>query len=159
MKTTIIRTILILMLGLTFIAIFNFSNQGGAESSGLSRKVARTIIDQLSQTKKLNEQDKNEAVEKSQTIIRKGAHLSIYALVGLIMMNLMCTYKINNKNKFLITILVGIIYASSDEIHQSFIPGRTAAFTDVCIDTCGAILGSLIAFGCINSYRKLKRKI
>lgn len=159
MKTTIIRTILILMLGLTFIAIFNFSNQGGAESSGLSRKVARTIIDQLPQTKKLNEQDKNEAVEKSQTIIRKGAHLSIYALVGLIMMNLMCTYKINNKNKFLITILVGIIYASSDEIHQSFIPGRTAAFTDVCIDTCGAILGSLIAFGYINSYRKLKRKI
>ena len=147
------------MLGLTFISIFNFSNQGGTESSGLSRKVARTIIDILPQTKKLNEQAKNEAVEKSQTIIRKGAHLSIYALVGLLMMNLMCTYKISNKNKFLITILVGIIYASSDEIHQSFIPGRTAAFTDVCIDTCGAILGSLIAFGCIDCYIKLKKKI
>ena len=147
------------MLGLTFISIFNFSNQGGTESSGLSRKVARTIIDILPQTKKLDEQAKNEAVEKSQTIIRKGAHLSIYALVGLLMMNLMCTYKISNKNKFLITILVGIIYASSDEIHQSFIPGRTAAFTDVCIDTCGAILGSLISFGSINGYRKLKRKI
>ena len=147
------------MLSLTFVIIFNFSNQGGTESSGLSRKVARIIIDQLPQTKKLNEQAKNEAVEKSQTIIRKGAHLSIYALVGLLMMNLMCTYKISNKNKFLITILVGIIYASSDEIHQSFIPGRTAAFTDVCIDTCGAILGSLIAFGCINCYIKLKKKI
>ncbi len=159
MKTTIIRTILIILLGLTFISIFNFSNQGGTESSGLSRKVARTIIDILPQTKKLNEQAKNEAVEKSQTIIRKGAHLSIYALVGLLMMNLMCTYKISNKNKFLITILVGIIYASSDEIHQSFIPGRTAAFTDVCIDTCGAILGSLIAFGCIDCYIKLKKKI
>ena len=159
MKTTIIRTILIILLGLTFISIFNFSNQGGTESSGLSRKVARIIIDKLPQTKKLNEQAKNETVEKSQTIIRKGAHLSIYALVGLLMMNLMCTYKISNKNKFLITILVGIIYASSDEIHQSFIPGRTAAFTDVCIDTCGAILGSLIAFGCINCYIKLKKKI
>ena len=159
MKRTPFRITMIIMLSLTFVIIFNFSNQGGTESSGLSRKVARIIIDQLPQTKKLNEQAKNEAVEKSQTIIRKGAHLSIYALVGLLMMNLMCTYKISNKNKFLITILVGIIYASSDEIHQSFIPGRTAAFTDVCIDTCGAILGSLIAFGCINCYIKLKKKI
>ena len=159
MKRTLFRITMLILLGLTFVSIFNFSNQDGQASSGLSRKVARTIIDILPQTKKLNEQAKNEAVEKSQTIIRKGAHLSIYALVGLLMMNLMCTYKISNKNKFLITILVGIIYASSDEIHQSFIPGRTAAFTDVCIDTCGAILGSLIAFGCINCYIKLKKKI
>lgn len=159
MKRTLFRITMLILLGLTFVSIFNFSNQDGQASSGLSRKVARTIIDILPQTKKLNEQAKNEAVEKSQTIIRKGAHLSIYALVGLLMMNLMCTYKISNKNKFLITILVGIIYASSDEIHQSFIPGRTAAFTDICIDTSGAILGSLIAFGCINSYIKLKKKI
>lgn len=159
MKTTIIRTILMVLLGLTFVAIFNFSNQGGTESSGLSRKVAKTIIDILPQTKHLNEQIKDEAVEKSQTIIRKGAHLSIYALVGLLMMLLMCTYQINNKYKFLITILVGIIYASSDEIHQSFTPGRTAAFTDVCIDTCGTILGSLIAFGCEKGCRKLKKNV
>ena len=98
MKTTIIRTILMVLLGLTFVAIFNFSNQGGTESSGLSRKVAKTIIDILPQTKHLNEQIKDEAVEKSQTIIRKGAHLSIYALVGLLMMLLMCTYQINNNH-------------------------------------------------------------
>ena len=147
------------MLGLTFVSIFNFSNQDGQASSGLSRKVVRKIVDVFPYTKNLSEKTKNKIVEKSQPIIRKGAHLSIYALVGLLMMNLMCTYKISNKNKFLITILVGIIYASSDEIHQNFIPGRTAAFTDVCIDTSGAILGSLIAFGCINSYIKLKKKI
>ena len=158
MKITIIRLILIILLGLTFISIFNFSNQGGTESSGLSRKVARIIIDILPQTKNLSEQNKNEAIEKSQTIIRKGAHLSIYALVGLLMMNLMCTYNISNKYKFLITIFVGFVYASSDEIHQSFVPGRTAAFTDVCIDTCGAILGSLVAFGCVSGFRKFKNK-
>ena len=146
------------MLGLTFIAIFNFSNQGGAESSGLSRKVARTIIDQLPQTKKLNEQDKNEAVEKSQTIIRKGAHLSIYTLVGILIMSFISTYKLHLKYKFSISILVGLIYAISDEIHQSFIPERTASPIDVGIDTFGVFLGIIIVLIIISVYKALTEK-
>jgi VanZ family protein len=34
-----------------------------------------------------------------------------------------------------------ILYAASDEWHQAFVPNRTGAFTDVCIDVAGGIVG------------------
>lgn len=124
MKITIFRIIMLILLALTFISIFNFSNQDGQTSGGLSKKVARKIVDVFPYTKNLSEKTKNKIVEKTQPIIRKGAHLSIYTLVGIFIMSFISTYKIHLKYKFLISILVGLVYASSDEIHQSFIPGR-----------------------------------
>ena len=114
---------MLILLALTFISIFNFSNQDGQTSGGLSRKVARKIVDVFPYTKNLKEETKNKIVEKYQPIIRKGAHLSIYTLVGIFIMSFISTYKIHLKYKFLISILVGLVYASSDEIHQSFILG------------------------------------
>jgi VanZ family protein len=44
---------------------------------------------------------------------------------------------------FILCVLIsGILFAVSDEFHQSFIPGRTAALSDVLIDSVG------LAFGC-----------
>jgi VanZ family protein len=36
-----------------------------------------------------------------------------------------------------------ILYAATDEIHQRFVPNRTGALRDVCIDTAGGALGLL----------------
>lgn len=154
----IFRIITIILLILTFIAIFNFSNQDGKASSGLSRKVARKIVDVFPYTKNLSEKTKNKIVEKTQPIIRKGAHLSIYTLVGIFIMSFISTYKIHLKYKFLISILVGLVYASSDEIHQSFIPGRTASIIDVGIDTVGVFLGIILVLIIISVYKALTEK-
>ena len=35
----------------------------------------------------------------------------------------------------------GVIYAVSDELHQFFVPGRTAASMDCLIDFTGAVAG------------------
>jgi len=37
--------------------------------------------------------------------------------------------------------LLGLLYGATDEIHQSFVPGRDAEFGDVAADTLGALLG------------------
>ncbi len=158
MKATIFRIITMFFLVLTFISIFNFSNQDGQTSGGLSRKVARKIVDVFPYTKNLKEETKNKIVEKTQPIIRKGAHLSIYTLVGIFIMSYISTYKIHLKYKFLISILVGLIYASSDEIHQSFIPGRTASIIDVGIDTSGVLLGIILVLIIISVYKALTKK-
>ncbi len=42
------------------------------------------------------------------------------------------------------SLAVSIAYAVSDEIHQSFVPGRTATPIDVSIDAVGAGLAALI---------------
>ena len=149
---------MLILLTLTFISIFNFSNQDGQTSGGLSKKVARKIVDVFPYTKNLSEKTKNKIVEKTQPIIRKGAHLSIYTLVGIFIMSFISTYKIHLKYKFLISILVGLVYASSDEIHQSFIPGRTASIIDVGIDTAGVFLGIILVLIIISVYKALTEK-
>ena len=158
LKIIIFRIITMIFLVLTVISIFNFSNQDGQTSGGLSRKVARKIVDVFPYTKNLSEKTKNKIVEKTQPIIRKGAHLSIYTLVGIFIMSFISTYKIHLKYKFLISILVGLIYASSDEIHQSFIPGRTASIIDVGIDTSGVLLGIILVLIIISVYKALTEK-
>ena len=148
---------MLILLGLTFASIFNFSSQDGQTSSGLSRKVARKIIDVFPYTKNLSEKTKNK-IERSQPIIRKGAHLSIYTLVGILIMSFISTYKLHLKYKFSLSILVGLIYAISDEIHQSFTPGRTASPIDVGIDTFGVFLGIIMVLIIISVYKALTEK-
>lgn len=41
----------------------------------------------------------------------------------------------------LLTILLVMLYGISDEVHQLFVPGRSADFLDVVADTAGGILG------------------
>ena len=48
-----------------------------------------------------------------------------------------------------------IIYATSDEFHQYFVPGRSAAIKDVFIDTCGGIAASIVN----NLFYKVKNMI
>lgn len=158
MKRILFRITMLICLGLTFVSIFKFSSQDGQTSSGLSRKVARKIIDVFPYTRSLSENTKIKIVEKSQPIIRKGAHLSIYTLVGILIMSFISTYKLHLKYKFSISILVGLIYAISDEIHQSFTPGRTASPIDVGIDTFGVFLGIIIVLIIISVYKALTEK-
>jgi VanZ family protein len=44
---------------------------------------------------------------------------------------------------YLISLAVAILYAVSDEFHQTFVPSRSATVVDVWIDTCGGIAGIL----------------
>lgn len=48
---------------------------------------------------------------------------------------------------WLIPLLIGFLYAVSDEIHQYFVPGRAMQARDVLIDTAGVLLGIWIARG------------
>ena len=104
----------------------------------------------------LNEETKNDLVEKSQFCVRKTAHVSIYTLVGILLMSLMNTYEVSNRYRFLITVFIGASYAGLDEFHQWFIPGRSASVIDVGIDSCGVLLGSLLVF--VTYILKIKRR-
>lgn len=54
------------------------------------------------------------------------------------------------------SILLSFLYACTDEIHQIFVPGRSAQFRDVLIDTLGASLGTLIAYLILKLITKIK---
>ena len=82
---------------------------------------------------------KIENIEVLSFIIRKLAHFTEYLILGFLTINML------NKNdiskKYLISILICIIYATSDEIHQIFVPGRACQIRDILIDSIGSITG------------------
>lgn len=48
------------------------------------------------------------------------------------------------KYAVLLTLIIGVLYAIIDEIHQSFVPGRSSSSADVIIDTAGLIFSLVI---------------
>jgi VanZ family protein len=83
------------------------------------------------------------AVNTIHFYIRKAAHVTEYAIFAI----LLCRAVVLSRKDLgiwkSVPIALGIaaVYAASDEFHQSFVPSRTASVRDVCIDTCGAMLG------------------
>ncbi|MDY6973158.1 MAG: VanZ family protein [Thermodesulfobacteriota bacterium] len=71
------------------------------------------------------------------------AHIPEYGLLAFLWLKVFAgnentdTFSVVN-----ILILSGVmIFAVSDEIHQSFVPGRSASFIDIGLDGLGALLG------------------
>jgi VanZ family protein len=67
------------------------------------------------------------------TIVRKGAHLTEYAILGALLVRAL--------EREVPAFALGVLYAASDEFHQSFVRGRHAAPLDVAIDAVGLALG------------------
>jgi len=67
------------------------------------------------------------------TILRKAAHVSEYAILGLLLLRAVA--------RELPAFVLGVAYAISDEIHQHFVSGRHASPIDVAIDSAGIALG------------------
>lgn len=127
---------------ITCIIIFIFSNQNGEKSGLTSRGFVRKIVEITGITNDLNEEEKEEVIENCQFIVRKLAHFSIYAILGINILGFVNTYKnFKFKSQIEITLFSGFLYAVSDEFHQMFSGGRTASPKDVCIDTLGVLFG------------------
>ena len=60
------------------------------------------------------------------------------------------------KHPLVISIIFSFLYACIDEIHQIFVPGRSAQFRDVLIDTLGASFGATITYLTIKFFAKIK---
>lgn len=118
----------ILML-LWMLLIFIMSSCDATESTNQSNFIVNII----------NNIFKIENIELLSFIIRKLAHFTEYLILGFLTINML------NKNdiskKYLLSILICIIYATSDEIHQIFVPGRACQIRDILIDSIGSITG------------------
>ena len=153
MKINIIRAIITILLLGTFYMIFGFSSQNGEESGNLSGRITKFVI------KQLPIEDTEQSLKKTESVIRKIAHFSIYTLVGFLLMSFVSTYHLEENKRIEISLLVGILYATTDEIHQKFVPGRSCQITDVIIDSMGVLLGILLLLTLCEIHKKIKIKI
>lgn len=72
-------------------------------------------------------------------IIRKLAHFTEFFILYYLLYNAMIS-NVSRKKNLIMSLIFTFLYACSDEIHQSFTPGRGPAFRDVLIDTGGGLL-------------------
>ena len=131
------------LLILWMLFIFIMSSFNGVMSSNQSGSIATLIYNIF------NIRD----TEKVSFIVRKCAHVSEFFILGILVINLVSKY--NVKHIYFISFIVCVLYASSDEFHQLFVPGRSGQVTDVLIDMIGVILG--LSIYCLIKYFKSLR--
>jgi VanZ family protein len=80
-------------------------------------------------------------------IIRKCAHFTEYFIFSLLVLRGFRAAEKGTRLRWaLLTVLIVAGYASLDEFHQSFVPGRTPAVSDVLIDTIGGAAAQFAAW-------------
>ena len=116
--------------------------------------------------------------EQVDHVVRKLAHFSEYAMLGLLALNFArCVAKkkrgttantanaaaqplVGSKRLLATTWALATCYAVTDEVHQIFVPGRSCMVTDVCIDSAGVVAGMLVfaAICAIAARRRIAKK-
>jgi hypothetical protein len=70
-----------------------------------------------------------------------------YAFLFLSIFLLISLTKGKNKGLIFSSIIIAILYAISDEVHQIFVPGRSFAVSDILTDSAGILFVTLIYIG------------
>lgn len=144
----------LLFCGVIFCESGKTAAQSNAKSDKILYEIGPAVLhkDDASEIKK-----SSKAVESFVNLIRKSAHVILYFSLGTASYVFFLTFdpafsrKQGGKRKRFPLALCGflfpLLYAVSDEIHQSFVPGRSGMPQDVFIDALGALLGVLIVAG------------
>ena len=141
--------------------IFMFSAQVSDESKSSSNKVTSAVVNTVISIKKENisEEKRQKIIEDKTFIVRKTAHFTEYFILGLILILYLQTKEKLATKYIILDIIFCVLYATSDEIHQLFVDGRSCKIIDILIDTCGsslAILGFTSIYKLTTNLKKQK---
>lgn len=128
---------------LWLVIIFALSAQPATQSNGFSEKVTETIIETIAWIAHVDMDAKiiHGLVTQFNHLVRKCAHGWIYFVLGVLVITTLTKTGIRGYKAYVLTMVLCVSYAVTDEIHQTFVPGRTGQISDVVIDTAGAVLG------------------
>lgn len=149
-KKNLIITFLLLFVLLWMGTIFYLSSMNTNESNGRSKVIVSDIVEIVG---KITHHDytlkeKEVLVEKFNKPIRKCAHASVYFVLSILVLNFLLALHSNLEKKyvlvFFMTIFICFLFALTDEYHQTFVYGRTGQFSDILIDTSGALIAASI---------------
>ena len=144
MRTLTIRWLLWIPPLLWMAAIYLVS--GDAESAQRSSRIigplVRWLVPDISE----------DALWTVVLIVRKGAHLTEYAVLSILVFVALHGLPIRSqtnrrRSNLALAFVLSTAYACTDELHQSLVPNRIGAFTDVLIDALGAALGLALLQG------------
>lgn len=170
----VVKIILLIVLAISWmICIYKLSGMNSTNSNGKSTDIISIFIeDTLDITNNYGITDSHPTDEKlshaSELInapMRKVMHASVYFVLAffiMILLNVIFEHK-----KYWLTLLLTLIlcigFAVSDEYHQTYVAGRTGQPLDVVIDSAGAVAGmifySTYQIVYMNGYKKGKKEV
>ena len=147
-KVNSVRRIVFTILAVTWmVVIFSFSARPGDESEEQSIKAGMMVCHVfVPGFDDLSEQQQIHMAQAIDHPVRKTAHATEYAMLAGLVLGAVTVSIIRWKN-VLVSVCIAVLYASTDELHQLFVPGRSGQVKDVLIDGCGAVIGALIIWG------------
>ncbi|MCR8635912.1 VanZ family protein [Paenibacillus radicis (ex Xue et al. 2023)] len=87
-------------------------------------------------------------------ILRKLAHVIEYFLLSITLLRgIRCTTKLRLSNAIMITVLISVSFAITDEIHQLYSIDRGSRPQDIVIDSLGVLIG-ILAYGLVAKRKK-----
>jgi VanZ family protein len=72
-------------------------------------------------------------------LLRKGAHMGEYALLVWLLARALQLSSVQHRTALGMAVLLCLVYAVTDEWHQTFVPGREGTLRDVVIDGVGMV--------------------
>ncbi len=138
------KKIFLVLLIACMVLIFVFSSRPGDESAEDSSWVSMLVgevfvpgFDEWSQA------EQEAFAARIDHPVRKTAHATEYAVLALLAAGAFIDRKTGIRAGIVVPCLIAAGYAATDEFHQLFVEGRSGQFSDVMIDTAGALVGLL----------------
>lgn len=90
----------------------------------------------------------------------KGAHVIAYAVLGGALIRALASGRATALTPWRLgaAIVLTSVYGISDEVHQSFVPGRTPDWLDVLADAVGAVAGVLGMAGVMLVHERMRAR-
>lgn len=148
-----------ILLSLLYIVIFSFSAQDADASTDVSMEVTEKGIDMITGVTghRFQALFGSETVEWMEPVVRKLAHFTEYAVMGMLVCLGLGLWYERNSCRFWINIGWVSVSAAFDELHQLFVSGRYASVWDVLLDTAGGVFGIWLVWLGVRIARKAFR--
>ncbi len=142
---------------ITMAFIFYMSSQNATVSTNTSGSFIGNIANFISKHfRNSSESEKRLLIMGMQRFVRKAAHLTVYLILGFFCFGFFSQFELSFLKRALFAFSVSVLYAISDEVHQTFVKGRSGEIKDVIIDTLGIVLGILLYTVIIYVFKKIR---
>ncbi len=138
------------------IMIYRFSAQTAVVSADLSQTLTERIVHSVNYRLQMGWTPAEQALRVNilEFYVRKLAHFGEFLLLAVTLVIPLYVHGVRKARLFFLTMLICALYALSDEYHQSFIAGRSPQLSDVIVDCCGSLSGTLLGWAACHIGRK-----
>lgn len=147
-KEICLRVLFVSLTLLVMLSIFLFSNDPASSSSKMSGHfsgfVQRVFFPHWPNLEPELFQQKTAGLS---FLIRKCAHFLMFMLLGSSASLAFFSFRFRPHFSALSAFVFSALYAVTDEVHQTFVPGRSGEVFDFFVDSAGAFFGAFLAMG------------